>query len=53
MKSDVDDTTEAAADAEGLADIEVGRVVPHEEVEAWLRTWGTSGEGPPPTEWLN
>jgi len=41
---EVDDTAEAAADAEGLADIEAGRVVPHAEVAAWLDTWGTPDE---------
>ena len=32
----------------GLADIEAGRFVPHEEVEKWLRSWGTDNELPPP-----
>lgn len=35
-----------------LADIEAGRTVPHEDVAAWLKTWGTDKEGPMPTEWL-
>jgi len=35
---------EAAADAEGMADIVAGRVVPHEEVAAWLNAWGTPHE---------
>lgn len=48
---DVDDAAEAAADAEGLADIEAGRVVPHDEVAAWLDTWGTPDEKPPPAAW--
>jgi predicted transcriptional regulator len=46
------DADEASADAEGLADIEAGRVVPHEEVAAWLKTWGTPDEKPPPAEWF-
>ncbi len=33
---------------EGLADIEAGRVVPHSEVKAWLESWGTENELPPP-----
>lgn len=46
------DAAEAAADAEGLADIEAGRVVPHKEVAAWLDTWGTPDEKPAPAAWL-
>ncbi len=33
---------------EGLADIEAGRVVDHEVVAEWLRSWGTPNEGPAP-----
>ena len=33
-------------------DIAAGRVVPHEEVAKWLRTWGTPDEKPMPREWL-
>jgi len=43
---------DAAADAEGLADIAAGRIVPHAEVTAWLETWGTPDEQPPPRSWL-
>jgi predicted transcriptional regulator len=43
---------DAAADAEGLADIAAGRIVPHAEVAAWLETWGTPDEQPPPRSWL-
>lgn len=32
----------------GLADIEAGRVVDHDAVEDWLRTWGTKKEGRAP-----
>lgn len=49
---DVDDEAEAAADAEGLADIEARRVVPHEAVARWLDTWGTPDEAPPPATWF-
>ena len=41
---EIDEEAEAAADAEGMADIAAGRVVPHEEVAAWLDTWGTPDE---------
>lgn len=47
-----DDESETAAVAEGLADIEAGRVVPHEEVKRWLDTWGKPGERPAPTKWF-
>jgi predicted transcriptional regulator len=48
----VDDESEAAADTEGLADLEAGRVVPHAEVAAWLETWGTADEKPAPASWF-
>ena len=32
----------------GLSDARAGRVVPHEKVEAWLNSWGTDHELPPP-----
>ena len=34
---------------EGIRDLETGRVIRNEEVEAWLDTWGAEGELPPPT----
>ena len=45
---DPDAEAEAAADAEGLADIEAGRVVSGEAVKRWLLSWGTADELPPP-----
>lgn len=42
------DAWQIAQICEGLADLEAGRVVPHERVEAWLRSWGTDHELPPP-----
>ncbi len=48
----MDIASEDAADAEGLADIAAGRVVPHAEVSAWLETWGTPDEKPMPASWL-
>ena len=43
---------EAAADAEAEADIAAGRLIPHEEVAAWLKTWGTPDYRPMPRSWL-
>ena len=47
---ETDEEAEAAADAEGMADIAAGRVVPHEEVAAWLDTWGTLDEAANPVD---
>ncbi len=33
---------------EGLADIEAGRTIPHEQVVAWLKSWGKRTEKPAP-----
>jgi len=41
------DERSATADA----DVAAGRVVPHEEVAKWLRTWGTPDEKPLPRSW--
>jgi predicted transcriptional regulator len=43
---------EAASLAEAEADILAGRVVPHEKVAEWLKTWGTPDFKPMPREWL-
>ena len=32
----------------GLAELKVGKKVPHEEVLAWLETWGKKNERKPP-----
>ncbi|WP_174301853.1 CopG family transcriptional regulator [Caulobacter sp. S45] len=45
---DVDADAEAAADAEGLADIEAGRTVSGEAVVRWIRSWFTDDELPTP-----
>jgi len=34
--------------AEALADVEAGRMIPHEEMRRWLLSWGTDNELPPP-----
>ena len=33
----------------GIADADAGRLIPHEEMKAWLESWGTENELPPPT----
>lgn len=45
---DIDEAAEAAADAEGLADLAAGRTISWEAVERWLQSWGTANELPPP-----
>jgi predicted transcriptional regulator len=45
---DVDAETEAAADAEALADLDAGRTVSGEAVKRWLRSWGTADVLPTP-----
>jgi predicted transcriptional regulator len=41
---EIDEDAEARAIAEAEADIEAGRVVPHEDVVRWLRSWGSPDE---------
>ena len=43
---------DAIADARADAEIAAGRGVPHEEVVAWLKKWGTPDEVPAPAEWF-
>jgi len=45
---EVDEESEAAADARAEADIIAGRVVSHEAMKAWLLSWGTPDELPLP-----
>ena len=47
-----DDEADERALQEGEADAAAGRVVPHEEVAEWLKTWGTPEEQPPPKSWF-
>lgn len=42
----------AALIAEADADFAAGRCVPHEEVAAWLDTWGKGERVPPPASWF-
>jgi predicted transcriptional regulator len=37
-----------AAIEEGRADIAAGRTISHERIRAWLLSWGTPNELPPP-----
>jgi predicted transcriptional regulator len=44
----IDEDAEKRAIAEAEADVAAGRVMPHEEVVQWLRSWGTPDELPCP-----
>ena len=43
---------DALRHAAALADIAAGRLIPNDEVCAWLDTWGTSGEKPALDKWF-
>ena len=45
---DPDEAADEAAMAQGEADIAAGRVISHEAMKAWLLSWGTPNELPPP-----
>ena len=45
---EIDQGAEDAAGAEGVADADAGRLIPHEDVAAWLDTWGTPDSKPAP-----
>lgn len=45
---DLDHEAEERAWAEGETDADAGRVVPYEDVKAWLESWGTNYELPRP-----
>ena len=45
---EIDEEGEERALAEAEADVAAGRVVPHEEVVKWLKSWGTPNELPRP-----
>lgn len=47
---EIDVDADAAADAEGLADLDAGRVVTHDRMKAWLLSWGTPDESPAPSK---
>jgi predicted transcriptional regulator len=45
---EIDPAAEAAADARAEADWKAGRVVGHEAVVHWLRSWGSGNRMPRP-----
>ena len=45
---EIDEEEEERAIAEAEADVAAGRVVPHDEVVKWLKSWGTPDELPCP-----
>jgi predicted transcriptional regulator len=45
---DVDEAADEAAMLEGEADADAGRTISHEAMKAWLLSWGTADELPPP-----
>lgn len=49
---DAIDEEDERAMQEGEADADAGRVIPHEEVAEWLKTWGTPDEKPAPAHWF-
>ena len=49
--AEIDEEVDARLIAEAEADFAAGRCVPHEEVSAWLKTWGTPDFKPMPRSW--
>ena len=49
---EIDEEADARLIAEAEADLAAGRCVPHEDVAAWLKTWGTPDYKPMPRSWL-
>ena len=47
-----DEKADALRHAEALADIEAGRLIPNDEICAWLETWGLPNEKPAPAKWF-
>jgi predicted transcriptional regulator len=47
-----DDEADARRHAEALADIAAGRLIPNDEITAWLESWGTPAEKPAPASWF-
>lgn len=39
---------ELAAVDEAIAELDAGLYIPGEEIEAWVESWGTENELPPP-----
>ena len=49
---EIDEEADARLIVEAEADFAAGHCVPHEEVAAWLKTWGTPDYRPMPRSWL-
>ena len=43
-----DEAQDACRLADALADVAAGRVISHKAMKAWLLSWGTPDELPPP-----
>jgi predicted transcriptional regulator len=48
FEAGLDDKLQARLDAEGLADVAAGRVIPHEIVAEWLTKLANGQRVPPP-----
>ena len=49
---EVDAKADALRLAEAEADIAAGRLIAHEDVAEWLKTWGAPDEKPAPESWF-
>ena len=49
--SDAERAAKRRAIAEARADVAAGRVISDEDMAAWLDSWGTDNELPPPSQW--
>jgi predicted transcriptional regulator len=49
---EIDKEAEKRRYAEAVADVAAGRLIPNDEICAWLETWGTPEEKPPPASWF-
>ena len=49
---DEDEEADTLRFAQAMAEIEAGRLIPNDEVCAWLETWGTPDERPAPASWF-
>ena len=47
---EIDEAAEAEADVRADADVAAGRTVSHKAMKAWLQSWGTADETPPPKD---
>jgi len=48
---EIDEEAERLADERAEADVKAGRLVPHERVVKWLRSWGTPDKLATPYSW--